>query len=345
MAHILGPLGPVISWVGPHWVGPHRATASADDPILSAALASTFDALHKQRKPQPSSTVAPTWQAGPPTAQALALPAPVSGQDVLMRYDTELRCQLIAQDILDSLTLATTANQSVARSTGRVIYSLDKPSPNMRLAELGDVKQAAFQRKDQLLELLAQAGSAPRFLQAPIAMAADQQPFTFEVMQVIALVVTAAIHPIKHQFRIGRPVAMDAKLIPVIETPPHFSFPSGHATFSYAVAEFLPALLSGRSASNARDSLLGVAELIADNRVVAGVHFPMDSMAGEVMGRGLGAWLIGLGGGDPVNAQFPELAFTVSGNAAVREIKGTHTSAGSSPMWQWLVHRAFQEWA
>ena len=88
-------------------------------------------------------------------------------------------------------------------------------------------------------------------------------------------------------------------------TPGHGSFPSGHATQVYAVAHVLRVLLGldeatatsrpmNLAASQAVQAQLArQAARIATNRVVAGLHFPADSMAGRMLGTALGeffAW-------------------------------------------------------
>lgn len=74
---------------------------------------------------------------------------------------------------------------------------------------------------------------------------------------------------------------------PVIGSRPHDpSFPSGHATSSFAAATALTAV----------EPQLGVvwwmlAAGIAYSRIYIGVHYPLDVLAGTVLGA-LGAWLI-----------------------------------------------------
>jgi hypothetical protein len=83
----------------------------------------------------------------------------------------------------------------------------------------------------------------------------------------------------------------------MITTPGHGSFPSGHATQAHAVAHVLKALLNLDSAKPAHakviEQLDRQAARIATNRVVAGVHFPVDSMAGRMLGVALGEYFVG----------------------------------------------------
>lgn len=76
----------------------------------------------------------------------------------------------------------------------------------------------------------------------------------------------------------------------MVDVPGHFSWPSGHATQAFMVAELLTALLlradtqSGESWFEMQQQLWRQAERIATNRVVAGLHFPIDNDAGCLLG-------------------------------------------------------------
>jgi len=88
----------------------------------------------------------------------------------------------------------------------------------------------------------------------------------------------------------------------MITTPGHGSFPMGHATQAYAVAYVLKHLLKlnpqRRRHRGLIDQLDRQAARIATNRVIAGMHFPVDSMAGRMLGVALGEYFVGrcLGG-------------------------------------------------
>ena len=94
---------------------------------------------------------------------------------------------------------------------------------------------------------------------------------------------------LKYVCRAPRPVDYAAEVQPMIQTPDHSSYPSGHATEAFALAAVLHRLQTGHSA---KDALAGndapmvfrVAQRIAANRTVAGVHFPIDSWAGAWVG-------------------------------------------------------------
>ncbi len=88
---------------------------------------------------------------------------------------------------------------------------------------------------------------------------------------------------LKRKTRRRRPCAIEphcwAKLLP----PDHFSFPSGHSITAFAVTLplglFYPALMLG---------LLFCAVSVAVSRVILGLHFLSDVVAGSAIGSALG---------------------------------------------------------
>jgi undecaprenyl-diphosphatase len=70
---------------------------------------------------------------------------------------------------------------------------------------------------------------------------------------------------------------------PLVHVPATFSFPSGHATVSFACATVL-ALAVPRLAW----PLFTVAALVAFSRVYVGVHYPGDVLAGAILGVAIG---------------------------------------------------------
>jgi membrane-associated phospholipid phosphatase len=78
--------------------------------------------------------------------------------------------------------------------------------------------------------------------------------------------------------------------MPPIDVPGHASYPSGHATESYLLAgmlaQVMPPAASTETEVNNPDStpLRRLAERVARNREVLGLHYPSDSKAGKYLG-------------------------------------------------------------
>jgi len=92
----------------------------------------------------------------------------------------------------------------------------------------------------------------------------------------------------KAKYNIPRPSRLSPRLMPLIEVPGHASWPSGHATQAHLVARFLEDVMpreltppSAASYENASRPLQSLADRIARNREVMGLHYPSDSSAGK----------------------------------------------------------------
>jgi hypothetical protein len=92
----------------------------------------------------------------------------------------------------------------------------------------------------------------------------------------------------KYHYRFTRPVqviqAIDPGWLPPLETPPHPSYPSGHATFSGAGAGILRAMFPNNGGSFAQQ-----AQDAADSRIYGGIHWPIDGSAGLEQGYAVAA--------------------------------------------------------
>ena len=99
----------------------------------------------------------------------------------------------------------------------------------------------------------------------------------------------------KHVFAAPRPIDCSPQIQPIIPTPLHSAFPSGHATEIFIMARVLSELLAAGGSNfdpSWKEQIMLVANRIAVNRTVAGVHFPVDSMAGCILGLSLGDYLV-----------------------------------------------------
>ena len=118
---------------------------------------------------------------------------------------------------------------------------------------------------------------------------------------------------VKNHLAIRRPDQLDARLMPMIPTPGHGSFPSAHAPEAYAVLTVLEALVTAwdslADGEQRIKALRGLAERIAVNRTVAGVHYPIDSWAGAALGRIVGQVVLSRAG---AGAPIAELAYSAA---------------------------------
>jgi hypothetical protein len=103
----------------------------------------------------------------------------------------------------------------------------------------------------------------------------------------------------KGKFNRPRASRLYPALMPPIEVPGHASYPSGHATQAYLIAQCLELVMPAQASEAyqpgtslpipAKDFKLGplyrLAERIARNREVLGLHYPSDSAAGRILAK------------------------------------------------------------
>jgi membrane-associated phospholipid phosphatase len=77
-----------------------------------------------------------------------------------------------------------------------------------------------------------------------------------------------------------RPHQLDSNIIPLFSVPNFPSYPSNHSTFSAARSEVLAYLFPTRA-----DFIRAVGKEGGDSRIWAGIHYPMDSLAGVQLGK------------------------------------------------------------
>ena len=75
-----------------------------------------------------------------------------------------------------------------------------------------------------------------------------------------------------------RPSAIDPRVKPCVPVPPSASYPSGHVTRAYAWAAVLAEIFPEK-----RDELFARAAHAGWGRVLAGVHYPTDIVAGKLL--------------------------------------------------------------
>ena len=79
----------------------------------------------------------------------------------------------------------------------------------------------------------------------------------------------------KKIFDRARPRVLEPQIEPTIKPPGHPAYPSGHATTAYAFA-----LLMSKKYPHRKDEFMRIANTIATNRELAGVHYASDTLAG-----------------------------------------------------------------
>jgi len=153
--------------------------------------------------------------------------------------------------------------------------------------------------RDRLTEITAQVVPPFAFWCAILPIHPDRMPRTIELIQLTLSLASFAEQRFKHALAVPRPQYFNPRVFPAILTPAHSSLPSGHSTEAFAVSNVLYALMSSGVAAQKQDStqplktmLMALAARIANNRQVAGLHTPIDTVAGRLLGTVLSDYLV-----------------------------------------------------
>jgi undecaprenyl-diphosphatase len=130
-----------------------------------------------------------------------------------------------------------------------------------------------------MMALLTHLGGAPATLGAGLALLVVGQPRLGAAVLIANAASHLAVQVIKRL--VGRPRPCDAagRPLALVALPDPYSFPSGHAAASAAVA-----LTSTLAHPPAGVVLLPLAALVASSRVTLRVHHTSDALAGALLG-------------------------------------------------------------
>jgi hypothetical protein len=166
---------------------------------------------------------------------------------------------------------------------------------------INEVLDAASLRPDRMSEILTQTTPPIAFYGMILNLQPGRHRFTLELLAAVFRMSTFISMQFKHHFRARRPADRSVLVQPVLLTPGHGAYPAGHATQCYFAARVLTKLVGDATAGEdywgiAGNDLPGqldrLAARIAHNRVVAGLHYPEDNVAGMNLGIGLAAYLL-----------------------------------------------------
>lgn len=254
---------------------------------------------------------------GTPWSAGAAFPSSrddASARQAIKRLQPNVRAILAEMDVLDGVMFELTAGKSAKLSTragAHVIAEINAPAAAEFLEQLKLVHSYADLRGERASEVLAQAVPQTANWSAIAGLMPDRHRFTWELLGIGLRFAMMTVMRFKRALGCPRPMEYSALVQPMILTPGYTAFPSGHATESYFVAEFLPILMDSarppdgkatsffwtlkpglterdadlkKSQGSLRSQLHRVAYRISENRVVAGLHFPIDSVAGQLLG-------------------------------------------------------------
>lgn len=129
------------------------------------------------------------------------------------------------------------------------------------------------------------------YLTLPLLIALVSPPLALQVLVVMVAgfaIERVSYYLLKNSFKRNRPPNVIPGFQSVITASDEFSFPSGHTSGAFLTATVLVLLLP----LDVTAYLYGWASLVALSRVVLGVHFPLDTVAGALLGSSIGWWAV-----------------------------------------------------
>ena len=149
-------------------------------------------------------------------------------------------------------------------------------------------------RRHRAPEILTQVLPQVPYWNSVVPLSPWRNRHTFELIGIALHFAMQVCHNIKHAFAVPRPNELSVHVQPILQTPGWSAFPSGHATEAFMFARLMRGLLHQSTDSGVHTALQKQAKSIADNRVFAGLHYPVDSVAGQVLGETLAEYVISL---------------------------------------------------
>ncbi len=243
---------------------------------------------------------------------------------------------------------------------GATLLRVERPSLALFNEELEQVMGMVDLRAERTEEILSQIDHQWALWSSILPLRPDARPKTFEVLQATLWFAIGVEMRFKQVLGVWRPQDLSPLVQPIITTPGHGSFPMGHATQAFAVAQTLQHLLRLKPEDPLSIQLDRQAFRIAINRIVAGVHFPVDAVAGMVLGKAVAEWAQALASPLPTSVpvrHFTEGVYRRGGDWMALgpahpglsgfEVDHALVTAGlgQCPVWQHLWRQALAEWA
>jgi hypothetical protein len=231
---------------------------------------------------------------------------PIDNTAQLERWEPWVRAYMAVGELLQGISFAPTmpgpggSPGFQVLSYGSLIAEIQQPAPATFEQQIPLVLSWGELRDERATEIIAQIDPQYAFWSSIVYLHPDRTRRTLELINIVLQLCVYVEMRFKHALGCWRPVEYNAQVQPMLTTPGHGTFPMGHATQCYAVAYVLKALLNLNAVDGAgnkkyptvTEQLDRQAARISTNRVIAGLHFPVDSMAGRMLGTALGEYFV-----------------------------------------------------
>jgi len=192
-----------------------------------------------------------------------------------------------------------------AARTANIGWDPSSPEGKKKLErELAAIVDSAGEREDRFAECFHQqdAEGCISYWAGMLRIDPAKQPNTYQLIRVARKIGEMVVMCLKAEFNVPRPSQICPAIIPMFEPPRTASYPAGHSLQSYLISYLLLRVMPGlpQSPQPAQDSwddenqrhqgLFALARRVADNRVIGGVHYDIDSKGGFWVAREMDSW-------------------------------------------------------
>ena len=259
------------------------------NPLLTSALIETRAAVLLQHRPDALGAMGDIGSA------LTALPA-VEQPGNMHASGPGPRAALADFELLSGLSfIPPAAGNEVAELKGPGgfrIVQIGRPEIGLFKEQLEMADAEAGSRDRRYPEVLSQVAPPIAFYASVVNLRADRHRRTMELVNAAIVFANTTVMRFKHAFACPRPSAYSAAIQPLVEVPPHATYPAGHACEGHVIARVLAKLIPNAAGNKVEAILRSVAFRIAHNRIVAGLHFHVDNAAGRLLGDALADYFI-----------------------------------------------------
>ena len=264
-------------------------------------------------RPRYNTDLYPMLGASTPGNPPIVVPAPPTGGYATFHpnWDAELQASMYVDDFLKYLYKTYTDTTTTPPKDWRTHYKGEattgrKPPQTMSQDELNDqvleMLQWALEREDRFAEIIDQddADGAINYWLGMLKVDPARHPATYLMLRLGRRIGEHVVMCLKGDFLSPRPSQLCPWIVPMIDPPVTPSFPAGHAVQAYLNSYLLayslpkipqqpnplpdpPTLPPSSSAANSWGPLFELAERVSQNRIVAGIHYPVDIEAGKAI--------------------------------------------------------------
>jgi len=217
-------------------------------------------------------------------------------------WDAENKGWVYIREVIELKKDWFTVLQGVAKDTwtGWDVANPKRPVARLEPALL-DIIDAAGEREDRFAEILHQrdAEGCITYWLGMLGIEPGKHPHTYQLIRVARKLGEMIVMCLKADLDAARPSQICPAIIPAFDPPRTATYPAGHALQSYLSSYFLLRVMPGMESQQSNkpttweeqhNGLFALARRVADNRVIAGVHFDIDNEAGFFIAKEIDKW-------------------------------------------------------